>query len=115
MNSFGKLVHFSIPAANVEGAVTFYGKLFDWKFRKMTETYWLTEDGIGSISLEYEPVSSTMPILYFSVPSVDESLKQASALGAEVVIEKTDAGDGKSFFATIKDLNGNIIGLWSKA
>ena len=57
--SNGNLVHFSIPAADVTSAVDFYSKLFGWKFQKMTETYFLVEGGIGSISLEKEPVSGT--------------------------------------------------------
>lgn len=114
MQTFGRLVHFSIPAADVHSATTFYGKLFGWKFMKMTDTYWLTEDGVGSISLEKEAPGATMPILYFSVANVDESLKSAVALGAEIVLGRTDAGDGKSFFATIRDMSGNVVGLWGK-
>jgi predicted enzyme related to lactoylglutathione lyase len=115
MQTTGTLVHFSIPAADVSEAVEFYGKLFGWKFQKMTDTYYLAEGGVGSISLEKEPVSGTMPILYFSVSNLDLGLELVEKLGGKIVLQKTDAGDGKSFFATFADKNGNIIGLWSKA
>jgi predicted enzyme related to lactoylglutathione lyase len=115
MSNTGQVVHFSIPVSNLEKGSRFYGALFGWKFLPMTPTYWLMESGLGSLSLEKEKISGTMPILYFSVPSIDESLKLAVSLGATVSLEKTDAGDGKSFFATLKDPNGNVIGIWSKS
>lgn len=115
MQSIGSLVHFSIPAADVSGAVEFYGKLFGWKFQKMTDTYYLVDGGIGSISLEKEPVSGTMPILYFSVGDLATSLKTVVELGGKIILQKTDAGDGKSFFATFADRNGNVLGLWAKS
>lgn len=115
MTAIGNLVHFSIPAADVSAAVDFYQKLFGWKFQRMTDTYWLMKGGIGSISLEKEPVSGTMPILYFSVSDLEMSLKKINDLGGKVVLGKTDAGDGKSFFATFTDTNSNVLGLWAKS
>lgn len=112
--TLGKLVHFSIPVKNFEIAEKFYGKLFGWKFQKMTPTYWMTSDGLGALSLEQEPISGTMPILYFSVSNIEESLNTATNLGGKIVLPKTDAGDGKSFFATLRDNDGNVIGIWSK-
>ena len=114
MSSVGTLVHFSIPVANIDAGLNFYGALFKWKFQKMTDTYWLIEGGLGSLSLEKEAISGTMPILYFNVPSIEDGLKIAVELGAEIVLQKTDAGDGKSFFTTFRDGSGNTIGLWSK-
>jgi len=111
----GELVHFSIPTANLENASKFYQTLFGWSFQRMTDTYWLIPGGVGSLSLEMESVSGTMPIMYFLVPSIDSSLQTATKVGGKVILKKTDAGDGKSFFATIQDLDGNVIGLWSKS
>lgn len=96
MQSIGKLVHFSIPTHNFSVAEEFYGKLFGWKFKRMTDTYWLTEDGLGSLSLESELVSGTTPILYFSVARIDDSLKQVIEFGGKIILQKTDSGDGKS-------------------
>jgi predicted enzyme related to lactoylglutathione lyase len=56
-----------------------------------------------------------MPILYFRVNDIEQSLQTAKTLGAEIILSKSDFGDGKSFFATIRDLDGNVIGLWSKS
>jgi predicted enzyme related to lactoylglutathione lyase len=114
MTSQGNLVHFSIPTDDAPSSTKFYESLFGWKFQKMTETYWLIEGGIGSLSLEKEPVSGTMPILYFSIPQIEDGLAAVVNLGGEVVLKKTDAGDGKSFFATFRDKTGNVVGLWSK-
>jgi predicted enzyme related to lactoylglutathione lyase len=47
---------------------------------------------------------------YFSVKSIDESLKQASSLGATVVMPKQETGQGH--FAILKDPNGNTFALF---
>jgi len=114
--SVGSLVHFSIPVTDLALGAKFYSELLGWKFLKMSETYWMVEGGLGALSLEKESANKgTMPILYFSVVSIEKSLSLASALGGETILPKMDSGDGKSFFATITDLNGNIVGLWAKS
>ncbi len=47
---------------------------------------------------------------YFSVKSIDESLKQASSLGATVVMPKQETGRGH--FAILTDPNGNTFALF---
>ncbi len=47
---------------------------------------------------------------YFSVKSIDESLKQASSLGATVVTPKQETGKGH--FAILTDPNGNTFALF---
>jgi len=113
LSSFGNLVHFSIPVSDVDISTKFYGELFGWKFKKMTPTYWLVVDGSAALSLENEHAKGSMPIIYFSVQNIDESLETATNNGAKVIVPKKDAGDGKSFFATFSDPHGNTIGLWS--
>lgn len=109
------LVHFSIPVQNLEGALKFYGALLNWKFRKITPTYWMIEGTQGALSLEPERVSGTTPILYFGVQDLDASLARAIELGARVQLPRTDAGDGQSFFATLIAPDGNTIGLSSRS
>lgn len=79
----------------------------------MTETYWLVESGLGSLSLEGASSVGSTPILYFSVANIESTLREAKQLGAKMLIEKTSAGDGRSKYATLKDPNGTTIGLWS--
>jgi predicted enzyme related to lactoylglutathione lyase len=109
----GSLVHFSLPSTDFPSSIRFYSELFGWKFRKMTETYWLVDDGMGALSAEGAPTGSSMPILYFRVIDIDSKLVIASHLGSKILIPKTSAGDGRSFYATLRDPSGNIIGLWS--
>src|SRR5438552_15288085 len=47
---------------------------------------------------------------YFSVKSIDESLKQASSLGATIVMSKQETGRGH--FAILTDPNGNTFALF---
>jgi predicted enzyme related to lactoylglutathione lyase len=110
----GSLVHFSIPVTDLDRSIQFYCALFGWRFQTMTPAYSLVEGGIGSLSLEKGTVSGTMPILYFSVSNIEQSLQTANTLGAEIILNKSDSGNGKGFFATIRDLDGNVIGLWSQ-
>jgi len=47
---------------------------------------------------------------YFSVKSIDESLKQASSLGATIVMSKQETGRGQ--YAILNDHNGNTYTLF---
>ena len=101
--ALGQLVHFSIPVVDMSAGTKFYGGLFNWKFQEMTPTYTLVEGGIGSLSVETITVSKTMPILYFEVPDIATSLRMAEQKGGKTILPKTDAGDGRSFFATLSN------------
>ena len=112
-SSVGSLVHFSIPVRNIKESSQFYSKIFGWKLKEMTSTYYMIEGGIGALSVESENVSGTMPILYFSVQDIQACLKQVENCGGTIVLNKMNSGDGSSFFATFRDINGVVIGIWS--
>ena len=115
------IVHFEIPSNEPSKIARFYEQLFGWKFTKMEGgkmDYWLISHKDAMSPYEtmvglYKPeqgMSQQGILNYFSVKSIDESLKQASGLGATVVMPKQETGKGH--FAILKDPNGNTFALF---
>ena len=87
------VVHFEIPANDPSKIARFYEQLFGWKFTKMeggNMDYWLIShkdakspyETLGGLYKAEQGMSQQGILNYFSVKSIDESLKQASSLGA---------------------------------
>jgi len=115
------IVHFEIPANEPSKISRFYEQLFGWKFTKMEGgdmDYWLINhkdarspnETMGGLYKPEQGMSQQEILNYFSVKSIDESLKQASGLGATVVMPKQETGKGH--FAILKDPNGNTFALF---
>src|SRR5437899_12595921 len=88
------VVHFEIPANEPSKIARFYEQLFGWKFTKMeggNMDYWLIshEDAkspyetLGGLYKAEQGMSQQGILNYFSVKSIDESLKQASSLAPQ--------------------------------
>jgi predicted enzyme related to lactoylglutathione lyase len=115
------IVHFEIPANEPSKIARFYEQLFGWKFTKMeggNMDYWLISrkdakspyETMGGLYKPEQGMSQQGILNYFSVKSIDESLKQASSLGATVVMPKQETGKGH--FAILTDPNGNTFALF---
>ena len=98
---YNNLVHFEIPAKEPSKIARFYEQLFGWKFTKMeggNMDYWLIShkdakspyETLGGLFKAVQGMSQQGILNYFSVKSIDESLKQASSLGATVVMPKQE-------------------------
>jgi predicted enzyme related to lactoylglutathione lyase len=115
------VVHFEIPADDVERAQKFYGELFGWKIEKFTSPmpmdYWMVQTGVkpGEMGLDGGMLKRQQPdqriTLYIDVPSVDEYMDRVKKLGGQVVFPKT-AVPGMGFFAVCLDQENNGFGLW---
>src|SRR5213593_4545776 len=115
------IVHFEIPANESSKIARFYEQLFGWKFTKMeggNMDYWLIShkdagspyETMGGLYKPEQGMSQHGILNYFSVKSIDESLKQASSLGATVFIPKQETG--KRHFAILTDPDGNTFALF---
>jgi uncharacterized protein len=115
------IVHFEIPAKDPSKIARFYEQLFGWKFTKMeggNMDYWLIshkdakspDETLGGLVKPMQGTFQQGILNYFSVKSIDESLKQASSLGATVVMPKQETGKGH--FAILKDPNGNTFAIF---
>jgi predicted enzyme related to lactoylglutathione lyase len=97
------ILHFEIPANNIEKLRKFYSELFDWKIEKTPgpAEYWsihtvpVDEKGApirpgvnGGIMKRQNPEHK--PVNYILVESVDEYAKKIEALGGRVVVPKME-------------------------
>ena len=119
-----KVVHFEIPADNVERAKKFYKKVFDWKMESIPdmeytmiqttavdEKHMPTEPGAinGGMMKRQDPVKC--PVITIDVQNIEETMKNVKKMGGELVRGKMQVGD-MGYAAYFKDTEGNIIGLW---
>ncbi len=123
-----KVVHFEIPADNVERAKTFYEKAFGWQINKYPgmeyhgvittpvdqKNRMPTELGAinGGMTKRQDPVKNT--VITVDVSDIDASLKNIEKLGGKVVQKKQPVSD-MGFTAYFKDTEGNMVGLWQTA
>jgi len=124
----GKVVHFEIPADNLERAKAFYQNAFGWQINQYPgmeyhmvgttpvdqKTQMPTEPGAinGGMTKRSNEVKST--VITVDVADIDSSLKSIEKLGGKVVQNKQPVGD-MGFTAYFRDTEGNIVGLWQSA
>ena len=117
------IVHFEIPADDIEKMRKFYSELFGWKIEKTpgpTE-YW----GIQTVPLDERgtPIRSGVngglmkrqnpehkPVNYILVESVDEYSARIGALGGKVVVPKMEV-PGICWWALAVDPEGNQFAI----
>lgn len=123
-----KVVHFEIPADNIERAQKFYQETFGWNIHQFGDMpYWgcsttesdekgrPTEPGAINGGMlkrdgENDPGSSN-PAIVIGVSNTEEYCKKVEAAGGEVVLPPRKVGD-IGVYARVKDTEGNIIGMW---
>jgi predicted enzyme related to lactoylglutathione lyase len=116
------VVHFEIPADNVQRAQKFYGELFGWKIEKLTAPmpmeYWLITTGaekgemgeLGGGMMQRQAPQQQITI-YIDVPSVDAYVDKVQKLGGRVCYPKM-AVPGMGYFAVCLDPENNGFGIW---
>ena len=113
------IVHFDVPAEDIQRAKIFYEKLFEWKIEAVPgpmEYYNIfTHDengkesvggGMGKRGQSEQKITN-----YIGVPSVDEYIKKVQDLGGKIIMPKTTI-PGFGYLATFLDTEGNTLGLW---
>ncbi len=119
-----KVVHFEIPADDLERAQKFYKSVFGWNLEKFPDMEYIIvrttevdenrmpiEPGAinGGMMKREKPITS--PVITIAVENIDEAMKKVKKMGGKVVREKMEVGD-MGLAAYIMDTEGNIIGLW---
>jgi predicted enzyme related to lactoylglutathione lyase len=119
-----KVVHFELPADNLERAQNFYRSAFDWSINTvpgmgytLLQTTLSGKDGRptepgainGGMLARQAPIKN--PVLTIQVASIDDSLKQIAKLGGRVLRGELPVGD-MGFAAYFSDSEGNVLGLW---
>jgi uncharacterized protein len=122
----GKVVHFELPADNVERARAFYQKTFQWRMQPMPEmnytmvqTTEVDADQMpkdpgainGGIAVRGSPAPVKAPVITIAVDDIDATLKQIASNGGKSVQAKQPIGP-MGFTAYFQDTEGNVVGLW---
>jgi uncharacterized protein len=122
------IVHFEIPANDIEKLKKFYRDLFGWTMNKYPgpTTYYL----VGTVPVDektmmpirpgvngglYERKDSSMPDMakptnYISVESVEEYSKKVESLGGKIVVTKMEIS-GIGWWALALDTECNHFGI----
>jgi len=111
-----RVVHFDIPADDVERAKAFYEKVFGWKFEKWEGPmdYWLVMTGKdgpgidGGMAKRQGPDQAVMNTI--GVESVDQAVADIQANGGQIVMPKNEI-PGVGWMATFRDPEGNMSGV----
>lgn len=123
----GQVVHFEIPADDVERAQAFYRNAFGWTINSVPEMHYTlvtttavddngrpTEPGAinGGMMAREGPINA--PVITIGVDDVDQALSRIEELGGKTVRGKLDVA-GMGFAAYFSDTEGNVVGLWQNA
>ena len=125
-----KVVHFEIPADDVERAKGFYGEVFGWKLDTTPvgegeytsaittavdpKTYAPTEPGGINGGMMNRSAETPSPVITVGVDDIDQRLKEIESSGGTIVTPRTAIPD-MGAFAYFKDTEGNVMGLWESA
>jgi uncharacterized protein len=121
-----KVVHFEIPADNVERAKSFYKQAFGWDISQypgmeyhMVNTAAIDEKTrmpkeVGAINgglAKRNNETNKNTVITVDVADIEAALKNIEKLGGKTVQKKQPVAD-MGFTAYFKDTEGNIVGLW---
>ncbi|MBB5791432.1 VOC family protein [Jiangella mangrovi] len=123
----GQVVHFEVPADDLDRAREFYRAAFGWELTPMPEvdyTIAMTtpadesgrpkEPGAINGGMFTRDDARPGPIITLDVPDVDAALATVEQLGGSTVLPKTEVM-GMGYAAYFRDTEGNVMGLWQSA
>jgi hypothetical protein len=114
---------FEIPARDLDRAVKFYETVLDARLRResmgpMQMAVFPSEKAAPSGALVaadgYTP-SAQGTVVYLNLDDIRPALQRVPAAGGEVRVPRTPLPDGMGFFATLRDSEGNTVGLYSQS
>lgn len=121
------VVHFEIPADDLERAKKFYTEVFGWKMQDMPEMKYVaittaetSERGLprkpGAINggMMKKDGTAPSPVVVVNVESAAASIEKIEGAGGELIMPAMKVGD-MGLYARVKDTEGNIIGVWENS
>ncbi|NWF88252.1 MAG: VOC family protein [Ignavibacteriaceae bacterium] len=108
------IAHVEIPSTNLDRSSEFYNKLFGWEFKPFGNGYLLHNTHKAfTIGLRKSEViaNGDTTIFHVRVADINQLLAKATSLGANITRGKTTI-PAMGYYALIKDLDGNTIGLY---
>lgn len=123
----GGVIHFELPADDLERAQGFYRDAFGWSMNPMPEMHY-TIVSTTEVGEDYMPVERgvinggmaerggpiTAPVITVGVDDIEAALKRVEELGGRTVQGRMPVGD-MGFTAYFSDTEGNTVGLWQNA
>ena len=107
--SINLLVH---PVKDLEKAKAFYSTFLG--VQPYVDSPYYVGYKVGNLEVGLDPNSAVGPIAYTDVEDIKASLKEMTDVGAEIVQDVNDVGNGLQI-AQVKDTNGNVVGLRQQA
>ncbi len=117
------IIHFEIPANDVEKVKAFYEQVFGWKIIQAAGPieYWLIQtvpvDANGMLlrpgvngGMYKKQVAESKPINYFAVESINDFLSKIEKLGGKVTQPKQEVPN-VGWIAAAEDPEGNAFAL----
>jgi len=108
------VVHFEITGRDGEKIQKFYSDLFGWEINANNPmNYGMVDTKAGGINGGIYKAPKDVPFLtfYVGVDDLQKFLDKAVKLGGQAVVPPTPI-PGIGSFAFIKDIDGNILGLF---
>jgi uncharacterized protein len=122
-----RVVHFELPADNLERAQDFYREAFGWGVTPIPELGYAlvgtvktdengrpTEPGGINGGILERRVPFTGPMITVGVDDIDAALAKVESLGGKTVQGRLPVGE-MGFAAYFTDSEGNTVGLWENA
>jgi predicted enzyme related to lactoylglutathione lyase len=123
----GQVVHFEIPADDIERAQGFYRDAFGWQINSMPQMNYSmvsttatdrngrpTEPGAINGGMFRRQGAITSPVITINVDDVNGALARVEQLGGKTVLGRQAVGD-MGFTGYFTDSEGNLLGLWESA
>jgi hypothetical protein len=110
----GKIVHFELPASDVDRAVGFWNGLFSWKIgESMSDQFdyrmFQNAEGQGGAVMASESGGGHM-VVYFDTDDIEASIARVRELGGTAGDKQPVPTHG--WFAACKDTEGTEFSLW---
>jgi len=108
------IAHIEIPVKDTDRSAEFYSKLFGWDFRPFGRGYHLYNSHKSfTVGLRKADniVSGDTTIFHLRIDNIEGYLNKSTELGGNVYRGKTII-PAMGHYALIKDIDGNIIGLF---
>ena len=118
-----KVVHFEIPAGDLEKAKKFYSEVFGWQIMPYNDWYLSVvaaesdgnkmskEKGAINGGIQKRGPRAKMPTIIIQVKNIDDSSAKIKKNGGKIAVEKEKISD-MGFYAQFDDTEGNRIGLF---
>ena len=123
----GQVVHFEIPADDMDRAQEFYRSAFGWEINPMPDMGYAmvgtTPTGEDQMPKDPGAINGgmfkregpmTAPTVVIAVEDIDKALEIVAEHGGKKMVPKTPVME-MGFSAYFRDTEGNLIGLWQNA